>query len=158
MNSCWISGGWPVDCARCWCQSTRWAYVQVSHVWHTVMIHYAVITHYAVLTHVRRGIWHICTSPGCPTRAHRHSWEVGDWLKNSEGQLRGDWIPQTGCFFGKLPNGLWPPPPLPIFGNYIALFFAKICKYALTCVNLQWHFFQNLRPKYTVLKPKKSAM
>ena len=29
------------------------------------------------------------------------------------------------------------PPPLPIFGNYIALFFAKICKYALTCVNLQ---------------------
>lgn len=24
--------------------------MQVSHVWHTVMIHYAVITHYAVLT------------------------------------------------------------------------------------------------------------
>ena len=21
-------------------------------------------------------------------------------------QLRGDWISQTGCFFGKLPNGL----------------------------------------------------
>ena len=32
------------------------------------------------------------------------------------------------------------PPPLPIFGNYIALFFAKVCKYALTCVNLQWNF------------------
>ena len=55
-------------------------------------------------------------------------------------------------------------------GNYIALFFAKVRKYALTCVNLQRNFldwrwppplsplFQNLRPKYTILKPTKSAM
>ena len=25
--------------------------------------------------------------------------------------LRGDWILQNGCFFGKLPNGLDPPLP-----------------------------------------------
>ena len=53
--------------------------------------------------------------------------------------LRDVRILQSGCFFGKLPNGLCPP-PLPIFGNYIALFFAKIRKYSLTCVNLQWFF------------------
>ena len=33
----------------------------------------------------------------------------------------------------------WKTPKRP-FGNYIALFFAKVCKYALTCVNLQWNF------------------
>ena len=27
--------------------------------------------------------------------------------------LRGDWIPQNGCFFGKLPNGLDRPPTRP---------------------------------------------
>ena len=40
-------------------------------------------------------------------------------------------------FFGKTPKRPLTPPPLPIFGNYIALFFAKVRKYALTCVNLQ---------------------
>ena len=29
---------------------------------------------------------------------------------NKLAKLRGDWIPQNGCFFGKLPNGLAPPP------------------------------------------------
>ena len=43
-------------------------------------------------------------------------------------------------FFCKIPKRPWPPPPPSLFGNYIALFFAKVRKYALTCVNLQWNF------------------
>ena len=50
--------------------------------------------------------------------------------------LRGDRRRKYGCFSGKLPNGRDPPPPS-LFGNNIALFFAKVCKYALTCVNVQ---------------------
>ena len=53
--------------------------------------------------------------------------------------VRDVWNLKYGCFFGKIPNSLWPP-PLPIFGNFIALFFAKNCKYAFTRVNLQWYF------------------
>ena len=34
-------------------------------------------------------------------------------------------------------NGSDMPSALGLVGNYIVLFFAKICKYALTCVNLQ---------------------
>ena len=39
--------------------------------------------------------------------------------------LRDYRLPKFRCFFGKSPNGLWPPPPL-IFGNFIALFSQKI--------------------------------
>ena len=82
--------------------------------------------------------------------------------------LRDDRLPKYGCFFGKFPNGLDPRPFLEI----TLRFFAKVHKYELTSAILQWNFldwrwplppffdifFQNLRPKYTALKPTKSAM
>ena len=86
--------------------------------------------------------------------------------------IRGDRLPKYGCFFEKSPNGL-DPPPLSLFGNYIALFSRKFFQKKV-CINLQWNFldwrwpppspplfgqfFQNLRLKYTSLKPNKSAM
>ena len=39
-------------------------------------------------------------------------------------RLRDVCLPKYGCSFGKLPNGL-DPPPLSLFGNYIALFSRK---------------------------------
>ena len=55
----------------------------------------------------------------------KKSHKTADFFRTS---LRGDWILQNGCFFGKLPNGLDPPPVL----------FWKL--------------------HYTALKPTKSAM
>ena len=61
-------------------------------------------------------------------------------------------------------------PPLSLFGNYIALFsrkFVSMRKFAMQFLDWRWpplspplfgHFFQNLLPKYTALKPTKSAM
>ena len=39
--------------------------------------------------------------------------------------LRDDWKFQNGCFFGKVPNGLWPPPPR--FRKIILQIFRQKC-------------------------------
>ena len=43
-------------------------------------------------------------------------------------------------FFWKTPKRPLTPPPSPFLEITLRFFFAKVCKYALTCVNLQWNF------------------
>ena len=45
-------------------------------------------------------------------------------ISNASVHIRDACLPQSGCFFGKSPNGLWP--PLPIFRNFLALFPEKL--------------------------------
>ena len=67
-------------------------------------------------------------------------WPWFSWLQVSHDTGAKGWLDSPKwMFFWKTPKRPWPPPPS-FFGNYIALFFAKVRKYALTCVNLQWNF------------------
>ena len=84
--------------------------------------------------------------------------------------FRDDCLPKYGCYFGKFPNGPCPPPPRPFLEITLRFFsrkFLSMRKFAMKFFELAmtppplppfWTFFQNLRPKYTALKPTKSAM
>ena len=93
-----------------------------------------------------------------PSLVHWHGSDSTDNGTDSTGTLsdvRGDRLPKYGCFFEKSPNGLDPPPVL--FWKLHCAFFLKVCKYVLTWINLQWHFwigddpplFWTFFPKFT---------
>ena len=62
----------------------------------------------------------------------------------SKSPLRDDWKFQNGCFFGKVPNGLWPPPPS-FSENYIADFPTKMRQ---KCVCSLWRECYNINVLY----------
>ena len=63
---------------------------------------------------------------------------------NKNSALRDDWKFQNGCFFGKVPNGLCPPPPS-FSENYIADFPTKIRQ---KCVCSLWRECYNINVLY----------
>ena len=77
--------------------------------------------------------WTTVSFPGFIKRLNFFFPLFSPWLLSSSGTYR---FSKVDVFLENSQTA-FDPPPLPIFGNYIALFFAKIRKYALTCVNLQ---------------------
>ena len=63
----------------------------------------------------------------CQRRCGR--WPAWTWCSHCtawERRIRDGWACQNGCFFGKVPNGLWPPAPPPRFRKIILQIFSRI--------------------------------